>query len=138
MGTDKVSEEVALEEVKSFAEYHLDRDLSTEKVKEDYPDVIRAVQRGLLTFDEDQVPKLTLKEPVKGESGAVALDSVSFKTRIVASEQQKLAKGVDMKNDTFALINKFRAYFIGQPVLMLDKLGKTDYKVVDQLTSVFL
>lgn len=134
---NKVAEEVAIEEVKEFAEFHLDKELDLEKVKEDYPDVVLAVQRGMLTFSEGKVPVLKLKDPVKTESGGIALDTITFKTRIVASKQAELAKGIDLKSDSFVYLNRMRGFYISQPVAMLDKLGKFDFKVIDQITSVF-
>ena len=132
-----VAENVAIEDVIKFAEYHADKAFDIDQVKESYPDVIEAVRLGLLTFDDDQVPTLKLKRPVKNKAGEVTLDSIVFKTRLPVSEQERLAKGIDIKNEQMKLVNKYRAYFIKQPVAMLDEIGKFDFRVIDQVSSVF-
>lgn len=134
----KVAEDVAIADVKAFVEYHLEKNVPEEKVTDDYPDIIEAVKLGLLVFGEDQTPTLTLKRPVKNAEGGIALGSVVFKTRLLVSDQERMAKGVDYALDRLKLINRFRAFFISQPVAMLDKLGKFDFKVIDQLSTVFM
>jgi hypothetical protein len=133
-----VAVEIATNDVKAFAEYHLEKTIDIEKIKEDYPDVIEAVGLGLISFDEDQTPTLTLRKPVKDINGTIVVEYLNFRTRMLASDQERLAKGVDMKVDSFKLINRFKGFFITQPVAMLDKFGKFDLRVIDQLTSVFM
>ncbi len=133
----KVTEEVAVSEVKAFAEYHLEKIIDEDKVREDYPDAIEAVKSGLLTFDENQVPKLSLKKPIKSESGDISLSEVKFRTRIVTSEQESIAKGIDIKNDMLRFVNKLKSAYISQPKAMLDKFGKFDLRVIEQVVSVF-
>lgn len=133
----KVAEDVAIQDVKAFVEFHKEESFEDEKIKEDYPDVIKAVQRGLMTFDEEQTPVFRLRSPLKTESGGIALDEVTFKTRIIESDKARLAKGIDFKNDTFTFLSKLKAYYIGQPVALLDKMGKFDLRVIDQVSSVF-
>ncbi len=135
----KVAEEVAIEELKVFAEYHLEKTINDEKLNEDYPDVLEAIKLGLLTFDDEQVPTYTLKKSIMTDNGSLALDKITFVTRIRSSEKEKLAKGIDLKNDSFKLINKLKAHLTGQPVAMLDKFpSKFDERVIDQLSSVFM
>jgi hypothetical protein len=133
----EITEEVAVSEVKAFAEYHLEKSLDEDKVREDYPDAIEAVKQGLLTFDDNQSPSLKLKKPIKTESGDVALADIKFRTRIVTSEQESIAKGIDIKNDMLRFVNKLKSAYISQPKAMLDKFGKFDLRVIEQVVSVF-
>jgi hypothetical protein len=133
----KVAESIAVVEVKQFVEFHLEKTIDIDKVIEDYPEIILAVQLGLMVFNDDQVPTYTLKTPIKTVTNEIAVQKVTFQTRIIASKQAELGKGIDMKKDMLTYINKMRAYYIGQPVAMLDKLGKFDFKVIDQTVSVF-
>jgi hypothetical protein len=115
----------------------LEKSLDEDKVREDYPDAIEAVKQGLLTFDDNQSPSLKLKKPIKTESGDVALADIKFRTRIVTSEQESIAKGIDIKNDMLRFVNKLKSAYISQPKAMLDKFGKFDLRVIEQVVSVF-
>jgi len=133
-----IAEDVAIVELSGVIEFYTDDTLQPEEVKEKYPSVLKAIMLGLLVFDEDKKPTYTLKEAVMNASGGVALDKLELRTRIVASEQKKLAQGLDMKKNQLEYIQKCMAYLIKQPVAMLDKLGRFDEKVIDQLTTFFL
>lgn len=136
---NKVPEEQAVMEVKAFAEYHKEKGIADEKITEDYPDIIEAVKLGLLVFDDEQTPTLTLKKPVKTTEGNVALDRIVFKTRIRASEKEKLTKGIDLEGEQVLLLNKLKAFFMQQPKAYLDKLeSKFDERVIDQICTVFM
>jgi len=132
-----VTEEVAISYVKEFAEYHRDKTISIEKVKEDYPDVIEAVMLGLLTFDEDQTPRYTLKRPLKGEGSSVLKATVEFKTRIPVRDLERITKGINPEKEAVKFGNVMRAYIIKEPIEIFDKFGKFDTRVIDQVSSVF-
>jgi hypothetical protein len=106
-------------------------------LKETYPDVLEAIVDGYLSFDEDGLPILKLKQPIKSESGNVVLSEVTFKTRIKPTALASIAKGIDLKNDALTLQLKMISYIIDQPVAMLDKFGRYDYDVINQVSTVF-
>lgn len=135
----KISEEVAISDVKVFLEYHTRANWDDEKINKEHPELVEAVRKGLLVFDEKQIPTLTLEEPVMTLNGDIDTSSVTFRTRIVASEQQKLAKGIDMKLDGVLFLHKCIAYLTNQKsVAYLDKFGKFDYKRIESISTLFI
>jgi hypothetical protein len=134
----KIAEEVAITELKTFIEYHLDETIDESQVAKDYKEVLKAMQRGLLNVSDMDAPVLTLKTPVKTESGTVDQDHITFLTRIPKSKLASLSKGFDIIKNPIGFANVLTAYLIQQPaVAMLDKYGKADIKVIDQLTGLF-
>jgi len=135
----KLPEETAIEEMAAFVTHHTDVDLEPGEVKDKYPNAVKALRRGLLTFDDDHNAAYTLREPViTADKNSVHLASVTFRTRITTEEQQRLSKSVDMKKDGMLYSHKLLAHIIGQPVNMLDKIDKLDVKVIEQVASLFL
>lgn len=131
---------VAIAELRPFIEHHIDKSLSDEDIIDGYPDVLLAIQRGLLNLTDPDAPVLTLKTPItKGESGAVDTAQLTFKTRMKASTKESLFKGVNIAQEQQKYMNIAKAYFAGLPAkAMLDSLGKFDEKVVDQMTALFM
>lgn len=135
---DVVSEDVAIQDVKNAVEFHLDREVQDDEIIKQYPDVVRAVQKGLLIFDDKMIPTLKLREPIKNSDGEDSISEVTFITRILASVQQNLAKGIDLRLDQMKYVNKCTAYIISQPGAMLDKFGKHDYAAISQIAALFM
>ncbi len=134
----KIAEEVAITELKSFIEYHLDETIDADQVKKDYWDVVKAVMRANLDISNPDQPVLTLQKPIKREGGAIELDKITFRTRITKSQLAVLSKGADLQKDALTFANKMTAYFIQQDsVPMLDLYGKHDMRVIDQLVGLF-
>ena len=134
----KVAQEVAVNEVKEFIEYHLDEEITPEQVEKDYWDVVKAVMRANLNLSDKDAPVLTLLKPIKSESGQFDSDTVKFRTRITKSQLANLAKGMDLQKDGLTFANRMTAFFIHQDsVPMLDLYGKFDMKVIDQLVGLF-
>jgi hypothetical protein len=132
-----ISEEVALQELESFVNTFVKKPVGIEMLKETYPDMLDAIVDGYLSFDEDGLPILKLKQPIKSESGNIVLSEITFKTRIKPTALASIAKGIDLKNDALTLQLKMVSYIIDQPVAMLDKFGKYDYDVINQVSTVF-
>lgn len=138
MKNTAVSKDVALDDLEKFVNYYSKKPVERTTLSESYPDVLDAIMEGHLSFDENQVPKLKLKEPIKGEdSGNVALDSLDFKTRIKPSDKANLGKGLSITTDILTYQLRITAHIIGQPIAILDKLSPYDYDVVSQVASVF-
>ncbi len=135
----KIAEEVALEELVGLVEYHSALDADPDEVRERYPHALKALRMGLLVIDEDKNPTYTLSEPVSNvEGSSVAVETITFKTRITTREYQNLSKGFDARKDATLINQKTFGFVIGQPVNMLDKFGKLDYKAIEQVASLFL
>ncbi len=133
-----VSEDVAIAELKDFINPHLVTEpLEDEDVKENYGACLRAIKEGNLTFT-DGIAHFKLKEPIKNESGEDVLSNVDFKTRIRPNELANLSKGINLSKESFQYALKCTAFIIGQPQAYLNKLGKFDYTVIQQLAAVFM
>ena len=133
----KLAEDVAMKDVSDFVELYAMSEHTDEDLKDNYPQVIQAVRLGLLTFDNENAA-LTLKDPLKTESGTVALDMIQFKTRIPFSEKKKLSSGLNIQKDRYEYFGRIMAYTIGQPIAMLDKIRPFDLKVIEQLSTLFI
>lgn len=142
--TNKVATEVAINEVKSFMEKYNPKLFRREKnpidkIKKDYPDVIEAVEDGLLIFDEKKSPKLTLREPLVSEDGndSLATKEVTFRTRVKPSAKADLQSGLHPIED----LGKYQLRFIGYITQLsngeIDAISPEDYDTISQLTSVF-
>lgn len=132
-----VAEEIAIQELTDVVEEHTDEVVEPEDIKETYPAALKAIKLGLLTFTDDKTPILKLKSPVMSEAGNVSLDEIKFRTRILTTDKERLSKGVDLKKEPLLYGYKVMSFIIGQPKAMLDKLSKFDYKVVEQMCSLF-
>lgn len=134
----KIAKEVAVKEVKEFVEYFMDEEFEDSFIEDAYPYVVKAVMYGLLTFDDEKNPKYILREPLKSESGNLNVTEIEFLTRITVSQKKALLKGLDPFKDSFELLMKSFATIIRQPVAMLDKLNRFDFKALEQIATVFL
>lgn len=133
-----VAKEVAITEVKSFVEFYLDEEIEENVIEETYPHIVKSAMLGLLLIDDNMVPKYKLREPIKTESGSIAVDEIEFLTRITISQRKALMKGLDPQKDGFELLMKSFAAIIHQPVAMLDKLSRFDFKALEQIATLFL
>ncbi len=141
----KIAEDVAIDEVKAFIEYHRDTTISYDRASDSYMDIakdfkhmVKAVKRGLLVLTDKDNPVLTLREPILLENGNTDTSVINFRTRITKSTMAQLAKGGDIIKNPVAFANTLTAYHtqLGA-VAMLDKLGKPDLGVVDEMVDLF-
>jgi len=133
-----VAEEVAIKEVKDLVEFYTDEEFEGYAVEDTYPHVVKASKMGLLIIGDDMVPTYKLREPIKTESGGIAVEEIKFLTRLTISQRKSLMKGLDPQKDSFELMMKSFAMIIGQPVAMLDKLSRFDLKALEQIVTLFL
>src|SRR6184192_1122159 len=96
----KVAEDVALQEVTEFVEFYAMNEQTEQDIRENYPQIIQAVRLGLLCLT-DESASFSLKDPIKTESGSIALGDVQFKTRIPFSEIKKLSLGLNITKDRY-------------------------------------
>lgn len=132
-----ISKEVALDEVENLINKFVKRPVERDEIEETYPDILDAVMDGFLTFNEKGDPVYKLKNPIATESGTTAVESLTFKTRILPSELREIAKGVDMKKDPLGLISKMIAFITGQTEKMADKYSRYDYDAISQICTIF-
>lgn len=133
----KVAEDVAIKDVKDFVDEINDTDLDLEEVKEKYPKILKAVMLGLLVLGDEPLT-YELREPIKNPAGETTVTELTIRTRILPDNQKSLVKGLNMKTDKFEFGLRSMAYIIGQPVAMLSKFGRNDYKLIEELTELFL
>lgn len=134
-----VSEEVAVKEIVDFYNFFALEQLTEEEILEDLSIVKKAVMEGLLVFDsESKVPTYTLKDPVKNDAGDIALETITFKTRIFPNDHVKLSKGLNIQKETMAYAMRCTAHLAGlASANYLNKFSKFDYTVIQQIGTVF-
>ena len=133
-----ISEELALVELSKFVDMWVDGTVEESELKESYPSIFDAICKGNLVFNDDLEPVYELINPIKNDDGAVSISTVNFKTRITPTNQARLAKGIDIKNDQIQFMLVCIAHIIGQPIAMLDKFSKKDYIAIRELSTVFM
>lgn len=133
----KIDETVAIADFREFYAKHNRKPIEDEKILEQYPDVIEAIKLGNLDLTGNQ-PIYNLVNPILNDNSNPEITSVSFKTRILPSEQRSISKGIDVAKDKLLFVHKCYAHIIGQPVQMLDKFYKEDYAVVEQVSALFI
>lgn len=136
--SEKVSKEIAVQEVMDFVEYHLDIVKKDYEIESDYPQIVKAIEDGRLSFNEKKIPTLVLKEPILNAEGQVSLDTITFRTRIKPTQLAEVMKGVDLQKNQLEYSLRALSYLTGQVRAMLDNFGKIDYKTIDQIATVFL
>jgi hypothetical protein len=136
---NKVATEIAIREVRDFLEtYEFGKRKEDWQIENDYPQIVRAIELGNLTFNEKKVPTFKLTEPITNDDGEVSVSEITFKTRIKPTTLADIMKGVDLSKNQLEYSLRCIAYLTGQAKGMLDKIGKFDYKVIDQVSTVFL
>jgi len=133
-----VSEEIAIKEMQDFVEKWDDKKKKDWEIQDLYPQVLIAIQEGLLVIGADKKPVFNLKYPIKTDEGNVALDVVTFRTRIRPQQLSDIMKGLDISKNQIEYTLRCFAFLTGQSISMLNKLEKFDYKVIDQISTVFL
>ena len=133
-----VEREIAVKEIQKFVEKFDDKKKKEDEIENDYPHVIEAVCQGLLVFSGDSIPKFKLKYPIKNEEGEIAVTDVDFRTRIKPGDLANIMKGLDIAKNQIEYTLRCLSYIIKQPKAMLDKFEKFDYKVIEQVSTVFL
>lgn len=135
---EKIPTEVAIKEIQDFVYENLDIKKQDFEISQDYPQMLKAVEQGYLTFDENNHPTLVLKEPIKNAEGVISVSEIKFRNRIKPSQLKEIMKGLDIAKNQIEYLHRQLAYITFQPVAMLDKFSKFDYKVIDQIATVFL
>jgi hypothetical protein len=132
-----ISKEVALGELETFINKFVKKPAPKEEFEETYPDILEAIMDGFLSFKEDGIPLLKLKDPIKLEDGSILISEINFRTRIKPTTLADLAKGLHPQKEVFTLQLRMTAYIIDQTMSMLDKFERYDYDVINQVSTVF-
>lgn len=126
-----------------------DENQKSSKIKEERDDyqnkkigfdrVVRAISSGLVTIDNGIVTQI-LKFPIKDQNtGTIHIDKLVYNGRWTASDREEIFKNVDTKNggDALEAQRKLAAKITGQNALILKKIDSADFKLMDQIVSVF-
>lgn len=133
----KVNKEVALIDLETFVNKFLKTPVEYDKLEKLYPDVLLAIQDGLVTFDPQGVPVYTLKDPIKPIVGDTPITTINFITRILPLRLATITKGLNLQEDQLMVNAKMTAEIIGQGLGILDKFSRYDYDVITQIATVF-
>ena len=141
---NKINTDVAFEELKGFLKVKMPKEfrrgrISDEKIKEDYPAVLEAIEDGLLVFDEKSNPEYTLEYPLFSEAKdkSLIIKSVAFKTRIKGADRTMLMNGIDPKKDLGTYMIKMIGFICQLNPSETKELEKDDFEVLNQICSVF-
>ena len=133
-----VEREIAIAEIQKFVEKFDDKKKKEDEIENEYPHVVEAVCLGLLVFNDNSLPKFKLKYPILNEDKEIAVSDVEFRTRIKPGDLANIMKGLDIGKNQIEYTLRCLSYIIKQPKAMLDKFEKFDYKVIEQVSTVFL
>ena len=133
-----LSKEQAIKEIQKFVQEHDSKKKEDYQIEDEYPHVVEAVTLGLLSFDKDLKPKFTLRNPILNEEKEIAVAEIEFRTRIKPQQLADIMKGLDIAKNQIEYTLRCLAYLTKQPKAMLDKFSKFDYKVIEQVSTVFL
>ncbi len=133
-----MAKEVAVKEIQAFVKKWDEKSKPDYEIEQDYPHFIEALEQGLAIIDENQKVSFKLKYPIKTDEGNDALTDVSFRTRIRPNDLANITKGLDIGKNQVEYTLRCFAYLTGQDKNMLNKLEKFDYKVIEQISTIFL
>lgn len=142
--TKKIAADVAVQELESFLKIHMKKEfrrgnMDREKIEDEFPDVIEAIEDGLLVFNEKNQPTYKLRYPLfeKAENQDLVVKEVSFRTRIKGADKSVLLDGLDPKKQVGTYIVKIISYITQLSITEVKELEREDYDTLNQLCSVF-
>ena len=142
--TRAISKEVAISELTKFLQKYKRKEfgkgeLTEDKIEDNFPDVIEAIQDGLIVFDDKNHPTLTLRFPIETENKDkdLGIYVVNFRSRIKPSDKANIMDGLNIQTQQGKYILKFMSYITGMSGNELDKLDTEDYDTINQICSVF-
>lgn len=139
-----LSPEVAVAELTNFLKKHKSKEfrrgqLTEEKIKEDYVDVLEAIEDGLLVFDEKGNPEYTLEKPLfeDAENQDLVVKTIKFRSRVKAADKALVMDGLDFEKQRGTYVIKLLSYITMLSVAEVKQLENEDFVVLNQLCSVF-
>lgn len=126
-----------------------DDGLKSSKIKEEREDyqnkksgfdrVVRAIANGTIVIDNGVITQ-TLREPLKDQnSGSVHLDQLVYNGRWTAADREEIFRNIDTKDsgEVFEAQRRLAAKITGQNPMVLKRIDSIDFKLMDQIVSVF-
>lgn len=140
----KISEDVALVDITKFLKKFKAKEfrrgqLDDAKIREEYIDVLEAIEDGLITFNEENHPTYTLRNPIEVESKDKDKGTyhVNFKTRVKPSEKARIMDGLNVEKQAGTFAIKYICFVAQLSKSDVDMLSADDYDVINQICSVF-
>lgn len=136
-----ISTEMAVEELTVFLKKHKKKDfkrgrISEDDIKKDYIDAIEAIEDGFLVFKNGN-PVYRLQEPLVNSEGATILKEVVFRSRVKQADKMMVMNGLNVSEESGTYLLKLMALGTQISIAEIKQLEKDDYKVLDQINSVF-
>lgn len=151
----KISIEVAEREWKNFLTDNdaqgliPDENQKNSKIKEErdeyqskkvgFDRVVRAIANGIITIDNGVITQ-QLREPLRDQTtGAAHLDKLVYNGRWTAADREDIFRNIDTKDsgEVFEAQRRLAAKITGQNAMILKKIDSIDFKLMDQIVSVF-
>ena len=133
-----VEKDIAVKEVQKFVEKFKDVRIKDFEIEDEYEHLVTAVEDGYLSFKEDSKPVYRLKYPLKDDQEQDVLTEISqFKTRIRPYELDEIMSGLDVKKKPVEFALRIMSFFTMQAKALINKMEKCDYRVIEQLSTVF-
>ena len=101
--------------------------------------VVRAITNGLITIENGVITQ-QLREPLKDQTtGATHLDKLVYNGRWTAADREEIFRNIDTKDsgEIFEAQRRLAAKITGQNAMVLKKIDSIDFKLMDQIVSVF-
>ena len=151
----KISIEVAEREWKNFLTDNdaqgliPDENQKNSKIKEErdeyqskkvgFDRVVGAIANGIITIDNGVITQ-QLREPLRDQTtGAAHLDKLVYNGRWTAADREDIFRNIDTKDsgEVFEAQRRLAAKITGQNAMILKKIDSIDFKLMDQIVSVF-
>lgn len=101
--------------------------------------VLRAIANGIITIDNGIITQ-QLREPLMDQtSGTIHLEKLVYNGRWTAADREDVFRNIDTKNsgEVFEAQRRLAAKITGQNAMVLKKIDSIDFKLMDQIVSVF-
>lgn len=140
----QVSQDVALKDLTEFLKKHKQKEfrrglVSDESIKEDYIDVLEAIEDGLLVFDKHLKPVYTLRQALfqDAEDNSLKVTEINFRQRIRPADRNLLMDGLDVSKQIGTYTLKYISFITSLSMTEVKELEKDDFEVLNQICSVF-
>lgn len=135
---DVIDHDVAISEIQKFVDKWTHEFVEDYQIEDDYPQLLKAIKKGLVKFDDDIIPSYTLAFPLLTDEGNIGLGKVDeFKTRITPNELARITKGLNVAKQQVEYIIRCLCHITSLNRGYINKIDKFDYKVIEQLSTVF-
>ncbi len=131
-----VTREVAEQDVNRWLDYRRVREKKRKDNESGIDELIELVEEGVLSIDEDCSITFNLGQPLKNESGSIALSELVFKPRLKQHEVTAHLKGAG--TDVDARVLAYIAAATGKAKGILGKLDVSDYNIAQSIALFFL